>query len=197
MKIALRKTAEAEKQIAEDCARLGRGLEAEEAKVFSFLLASNEEDLRVIAEQMGPPDFATDDRVRGLQEDVAARFAKLRDALKDEIRRRGQPNDRETNQGPQQNRLVPDLAELKMLKILEEEFLERTQAFGRRLEILETEDDPFARGELDRLAHRHNRITELFQEFMTRLGHRPEATEDADGKGDEGHPPDGPPRRTP
>lgn len=195
MKVGLRKTAEAEKQVAEDCARVGKALAEEEAKVFAFLLGSNEEDLRGIAESLGAPEFATDERVQGLQEDVADRFTKLREALKDEIRRRERPPEQGTNEGSRRNRLVPDLAELKMLKQLEEEALDRTQAFGRRLEFLEGEEDAFTRGELTRLAHRHNRITELFQEFMLRLGHKPGEPEDADAKGEEGSPPVGPPRR--
>ncbi len=198
MKVGLRKTAETEKQVAEDCARVGKALAEEEAKVFAFLLGSNEEDLRAIAESLGAPEFATDERVQGLQEDVADRFARLREALKDEIRRRERPpgqGPQNTNEGSRPNRLVPDLAELKMLKQLEEEALGRTQAFGRRLEFLEGEEDSYTRQELTRLAHRHNRITELFQEFMLRLGHKPEEPEGADGKREEGSPPDGPPRR--
>ena len=190
MRIALRKSADSEKGIADDCARVGKALAEEQALVYAFLLGSNEEDLRRIAERMGPPDLATDEGVRGLQEDVADRFARLREALKDEIRRRDRRQDSSasqgTNQGGGNNRLVPDVAELRMLKNLEEDVLTRTEEFGRRLEILGEDPDPFALEELLRLAHRHNRITELFQEFMKRLGHstEPEAPESQPGEGE-------------
>jgi len=180
MRLALRRVSRDEESIAVDSARIAEAIEKEGTTVFAFLLRSNEEDLRRIVELLSSRDAPTDERVQGLQEDVAQRIEQLRQALRDEIRRRqqgqGQGGQNFSNPGSRRPPLVNDLAELRMLKMLEEAILARTEGFAERLDLFE-EVDPFATEELLRLGHRHHRITELFEEFMRRLGHDPDAPE--------------------
>jgi hypothetical protein len=178
----LRGIAQQEKELADKAKFLREALEQEGSQVFSFVLRANQEDLEQVNTLMGGAEQDTGDYVQGLQKDVEKRTAELLAALKKEMNRRqdeGQNQDQQQN--PQQNqnsnegankpKLVPDIAELKMLKLLEEDILDRTQQFRTLYPNLEFgELTEYQRNRLDRLAHRHNQITEIFSRFMKLLG---------------------------
>jgi hypothetical protein len=68
---------------------------------------------------------------------------------------------------------VPDAAELRLLKKLEQDVLERLaqlQELHPELEDPDAELDPLLLEELTRLAYQHRRVGELFEYFRRRLG---------------------------
>ena len=104
-------------------------------------MRSTEEDLNRVSELMHNDPYRTDEFVRIIQDDVAKRVTRLKEALRNEAkRRRDNPDQQQQNQQNQQNQdgdpqkdhLVPDMAELKMLKLLEDDLADRT---ARLLEL--------------------------------------------------------------
>ena len=171
LKLKIQKVAKDEEGVGADCARVAEALEKEEIRVYAYLLRSCEEDLMRVAELMGRDgEYRSDELVQGLQQDVSERFDGLLKALQDEIQNRSKrPEPRGRNNPNHKEKLVPDVAELRMLKRMEDDLAARTQ---RLLEWEQrgTGEDPILRREVERLAARHNRITELFSEFKKRLG---------------------------
>ena len=157
-----------EQGIATDCNRVATGLDQEGAQVFSFLLRANEEDLQRIAELLGPDgEYKTGELTQSLQQDVAERFGDLQQALKEEMRRRQQDQQNQSQNQNQQRQLVPDVAELKMLKKLEQYLEERTKTLIQ-LNEKGLAEGPMLQREIDRIANRHSRITDLFLQFKKR-----------------------------
>jgi hypothetical protein len=67
--------------------------------------------------------------------------------------------------------LVPDVAELKVLRKIEEGILQRMDELLVLHPELESEQvDSILLRDLGRLAYRHQRMTELFQDLRRRLG---------------------------
>jgi hypothetical protein len=166
-----------ERALSERAASIAVALEKEETMVFADSMRTTEEDLTRVGELMGEDPYRTDDFVRVIQDDVAKRIARLKEALRNEAkRRRDNPEGQQPNRQDQQNQggepgkqhLVPDIAELKMLKLLEDDLAERTL---RLLEMAKNSEgfDSLLRSELNRLASRHNRVTELFLGFKEHL----------------------------
>jgi phosphoglycerate-specific signal transduction histidine kinase len=107
----------------------------------------------------------------------------LQDSLKNEIDRRqeeaekkqqeqeGQDGDSPSGSPPEP--LVPDVAELRLLKRMEEEVLKRIrQMIELHPELRDSnrDHDPLVLEDLGRLAYQHQRIVELFKGFRERLG---------------------------
>lgn len=162
-----------ERALAERAATIAEALEKEETRVFADSMRACEEDLTRVGELMGEDPYRTDSFVRVIQDDVAKRVSRLKDALRNEAkRRRDNPQERndqnQGNGGQGKPPLVPGIAELKMLKLLEDDLAERTL---RLLEMAKHSEgfDSLLRSELNRLASRHSRLTELFVGFKTQL----------------------------
>jgi hypothetical protein len=101
-------------------------------------------------------------------------LAWLYQALQFEKERRRQESEGSPSSGQQRgkNRLVPDAAELKLLRQLEVEHLDALEKFkSAHPEIPEgAEADPMLLEDLGRLANRHQRTSDLFEKFRRRLG---------------------------
>ncbi|MBL8767744.1 MAG: hypothetical protein JNL94_10285, partial [Planctomycetes bacterium] len=145
------------------------------AKVFTFLLERNSEDLTQIDERLSVRPFATDADTQALQEDVVSRYEQLLGVLKEELDRRRQSKTEEEkpeeqqNQQPQQGKkpLIPELAELLMVKRMEEDALRRIDAFLKNHPEIGTEGlDDITRDRLIRMGHQHAKITELFNNLV-------------------------------
>jgi hypothetical protein len=140
-----------------------------------------ETDLVRIVRDLGETGgYQSGPRVQALQQDVENALLWLQQALDEEMERREeeQQQEQDQQQQDQQNQeqeesLVPDAAELRLLRKLEEDLLgrvERLQALHPELEDPDAELDPLLLEELTRMAYQHQRIGELFQHFRKRLG---------------------------
>src|SRR5690606_8044468 len=101
--------------------------------VFSHVLRANQEDLEEVARRLAGTEPDANDFTVLLQEEVEGRTRELLEALRREQQRRQQEQQQQQQQ-QQQNRnqqgqqpLVPIVAELKMLKQMEQDMMERTQ----------------------------------------------------------------------
>ncbi len=178
---ALRRLASKEKDLAGTCSFLRKTLEKEGSLVFSRVLLEAEQDLGEIARLLTSRPPVTGVLVQGIQEDVARNLTQLLAALKREIARRKQaPPMRSSNRGPGKKKLVPDVAELKMLKSLQEDLMQRTR------NLLEEAGVPggeaLIQAELERLANRQNDLNQVFKQFLRKLGIKPSSPGTAPGK---------------
>lgn len=176
-RLRLRKIAKAEDALGARAAKIAQAILAEESVVFAEVLTQAERDLTRIGRDMGEVgEYQSGERVQALQQDVEQSLAWLHAALQNEKERRkkeqqkgDQQNDKKNR--PDENRLVPDVAELKLLRRLEVEILddiERTKILYPEI-ASGGEIDPLVLEDLGRLANRHQRTSDLFQRFRERL----------------------------
>ena len=181
VRLGLRRVAREEAALAERTGSLEQALEEEGSVVFAEGFRSVRSDLERIAESMDETgDYQSGERVQALQRDVEDELRVLLEALEQEQQRRERERSeqQQDQQGDQQqppdgqNRLVPDQAELKLLKRMELDL----QASLSELELLYPEltdggeVDPLVFEDIRRLAAKHDRLTKLFGAFRERLG---------------------------
>ena len=118
----------------------------------------------------------TGERVQTLLEDSIETTQWALDALKAEQRRRENEQQQQQQQQEQQNQsgqepLVPDVAELKLLRQMEVDTLGALDRLMLLYPDLERANlEPEVLEDVLRLAERHERTTKLFQQFRQRLG---------------------------
>jgi hypothetical protein len=145
--------------------------------VFTEVMAGVETDLTRLGRDMGQAGgYRSGPAVRAMQEDVETSLVWLAEALDDEIERRQEEQEQQDSSGgqdPKEKPLVPDTAELRLLRQLEEEVLARlSQQLQLHPELADPEADldPLLLEELTRLAYLHNRVAELFSAFREKIG---------------------------
>jgi len=179
-RLRLRKVSKAEEGLATRAREVELAIRAEESLVFAEVLDEAARDLSRLARDLGEEGgYQSGERVRALQEDVEEGLDWLHQALQMEKERRRQEDSNPGQSGGQQqgrNRLVPDAAELKLLRQLEVENLDALEKFkAAHPELLAgsqegVEADPRVLEDLGRLANRHQRMSDLFGKFRKRLG---------------------------
>lgn len=194
MRRKLNGLADRERELVAKATFLRTSLEEEGTLVFTHALKANEEDLEDIAGRLGGREPDPGSFTALLQECVEERTMHLLDALKREQQRRQEEQQQQQQQqqqgGENQNqqarpRLVPVVAELKMLKQMEQEMLERTQ----RLEQLLTAAGADAITEtetalIERLGHRHSQITQIFLKMKAMIEEALAGPQNADADGE-------------
>jgi hypothetical protein len=166
--------------LATRAGEIADAIEAERSVVFAEVLREVQQDLVRISRDLGEVgDYQTGTRVQALQEDVEEAATWVLDALRREQQRKQQEQQQQQQQGqqPQQEpptpRLVPDTAELKLLQRLEVDLLDRLNQMRLLYPELgdpNLEPDPYVLEDILRIAERHERTSELFQQFRRRLG---------------------------
>ena len=179
-RLRARRLGQDESAIAARCDELATAIEEEQALVFAELLRAAEQDLQRVAIELGDEgDYATGLSTQALQDQVARTFEWLLEALTREEQRRREERQQEQQQGggqgggPQgENRLVPDEAELKLLRRMELDVVEQVELLlGLHGAELSGDDvDPLLLREVQRLADRHEQVTILFGKLRERLG---------------------------
>ncbi len=176
-RLRLRKIAQSESTLASRTQEIHKAIEAEESLVFAEILDQVQRDLDKISRDMGETGgWQSGERIQSLQDDVEENLKWLAEALDNEKeRRRQQQQQQDQQQGqnrPAEERLVPDAAELKMLRRLEVETLRSLEELRTLHPELENGAtiEPLVLEDLARLAYRHQRTAELFQKFRKRLG---------------------------
>lgn len=197
-KLRLRRIATDQEALGERAAELADAIGKEGTVVFAELLSEIRQDFERIAERMGQVGgYLSGERVQSLQQDVAENLAWLAQALDDEQRRRAEEEQQGQGQGQQdqqqntKNQLVPDVAELKLLRRMEVETLDRLRELASLYpELVEgTADDPLLLEDVGRLAERHERTSVLFGRFRERLGvPDPELNDTSDEESEDGGP---------
>jgi hypothetical protein len=178
-KLRLRKISRGEDALAKRSSEIRQAISAEGSLVFAELIERIEHDLGLVARSLGPEgNYQSGDRVQALQADVSHYLGWLQKALEEEQDRREEEQNQAQSPGseaPQpegDNKLVPDVAELKLLSRMEVDVLDSIEELLVLYPELKDgkEIDPLLLEEIQRLAHRHERSTELFQQFREQLG---------------------------
>ena len=182
-RITLRAIAREEEAVAARATKVADALEAEGVLVFHEIVRTVEGDLVRIVRDLGETGgYQSGARVQAMQQDVENALSWLQEALEEEMQRREEEQQEQEQEDQQQQdqqqqdqeeALVPDAAELRLLRKLEEDLLgrvQRLQDLHPELEDPEAELDPLLLEELTRMAYQHQRIGELFQQFRQRLG---------------------------
>lgn len=172
-RLRLRKISRKEKALADRTTEIGKALTEEGSIVFAELLDRVDHDLRRVASDMSETGgYRSGERVQALQADVITSLDWLEEALEEEKQRREDQQKQEDQPPPGENRLVPDVAELKLLGRMERDVLDAIDELLIIYPELEEAEgiDPLLLEEIGRLAHRHQRTSELFKVFRERLG---------------------------
>jgi hypothetical protein len=152
---------------------IGEAITEEGSLVFAELTGRIDHDLRRVAREMGESGgYRSGDRVQALQSDVTDSLEWLGEALLEEKKRREEQEQQDGPPAPKgENRLVPDVAELKLLGRMEREVLDNIdELLVLYPELEKAEDiDPLLLEEIGTLAVRHRRTTALFKVFRERL----------------------------
>ena len=165
--------------------------------VYQSVLNANLEDLREIARRLAgrAPDVGSFTTL--LQDDVERRSVQLLEALDREQKRREEQRQQEQEQEQQQQeqpqnkfnqqreKLVSLIAELEMLKQLGTDTRDATDNLKTLVEVRGDENISEAEVALiQRLAHRHNEITKLFQQIKAGVEEALGAMQGGEGEGD-------------
>jgi len=175
----IRALAQRELDVRVKAVEIKEKLEEDDATVFSWVLDRNMQDLDEVADCLNRQK--TDPLVQNIQQDISDRFGELIETLKLEMKRRSEAMEESSEsssdqQSPQKNPLIPPVAELLMIKRLEENALRRLNEFVRlNPDLLEAGAEPMAIQMLERLGYRHANITELFTRMVERAGGNPTA----------------------
>ncbi|MDP6385748.1 MAG: hypothetical protein QGI93_06085, partial [Planctomycetota bacterium] len=175
-RVRLRNTSREFEAIAQRASQVRGAIAKEGVAVFAEIVRNVEADLVRIARDMGEGGgYQSGERIQALQEDVHRNLIWLKDALEKELGDRQQEQEPPPpgGSGPQPPPpLVPDVAELKLLRMMEVEVIAKLkQQLQLHPELAgPTEDlDPLLLEDISRLAYQHNRISELFTLFRERL----------------------------
>jgi alpha-ketoglutarate-dependent taurine dioxygenase len=157
---------------------IATAIEAESAAVFAHVLREVRQDLERVSSDIDEVGgHQTGERPQALLEDAIEATERVLEALKSEQQRRQQEQQQQQQQqqqeGQQQSKqaLVPDVAELRLLRLMEVDTLDALRRFETLYPDLKPEDaGPEVLEDLLRLAERHERTTRLFARFRARLG---------------------------
>ncbi len=169
---------EEEQELAGKLAFLVKALTEEGNLVYQAVLTANCEDLKEVARRLGGrnPDVGTFTTL--LQEDVVRRTEEMLKALERERQRRDEERKKKQEEqqqqkdpgknrfDPQRQKLVSLIAELELLKQLGVDTRRATDNLRTLVEA--RGDEVISDAEvamIERLAHRHNEITKLFQQI--------------------------------
>jgi hypothetical protein len=179
LRLRLREVARQEAALSERAEEAARAIREEESLVFAEILSEVARDLARVGRDLGDGGgYQSGERVQALQRDVERSLGWLLEALRQEQQRRSESPPRPSSSSGV-NRLVPDAAELKLLRRMEVELLggiEEMQilhpelAAGGGVGEGGAEIDPLVLEDVARLAYRHQRISDLFEQFRSRLG---------------------------
>ena len=186
----LRDLAEVERGLQGDAEQMEKSLKV--AEVFSLVLRRTARSLKLAADRLA--DKQLDAAVLALERDAVKKIESLLLVLKpDEPQEKsgqaGQPTPSEQDpddpakpqQSPPPGESLPQIAQLKLLKALQEEFLERTQLLDA-LRDKEGNLPPEAAKELEELALEQAELSDLTRDLVVKLLQSQPDPDDADKK---------------
>lgn len=173
-----------EGELADRASFLSENLAKEETLVFTYVLDSVSTDLNQLKSSMSKRRPVLGDEITDLQTEALEQMKWLLQALKQQIKQKKEDRKQDqqqeqkpdeekpenTNQGQNKKRLVPDKAELMLLRRLEMDVRQQIQAFLELEKELGSEFESMNKRRLNRMAHKHSKISDLFKEFVESRG---------------------------
>jgi hypothetical protein len=178
VKLRLRGIAREETGLAGRAREMSAAIEQEGSLVHAQALTNMANDLERVAELLSEQgEYQTGERTQALQRDVERSLQWMLDSLQAERKRReqqqGQQGEQQQQQQGEQEPLVPDSAELKLLRRMEvdvQESVDQLLALHPDLGGKVEDIDPEVLRDITRLAARHQSVTRLFRSMRERLG---------------------------
>ncbi|MGE3172768.1 MAG: hypothetical protein AB7O97_09080 [Planctomycetota bacterium] len=169
----LNQFAEEEQELAARLQTLTGALQEEGNLVYRTVLLANHDDLIEVATRLSGRNPDPSSYTTMLQRDVERRTEDLLEALAREQKRREEERQQQQQQqqgenrfNPQRQKLVSLIAELEMLKQLEQDTRRATEDLQTLLELRSGDGVTGAEAALvERLLHRHAEVTKLFQQI--------------------------------
>lgn len=157
-------------KVATESEDLMKKMQEEDSTVFSWVLQTAIDDMSLVKDLL-KKDVQTDEYTQGLERDIERKMQELLDALKKEMA------NRKKKKGPQGaggggggGRLVPPIAELKMLRQMQLSLKKKTEDFDRQLKKDKTDEfDDVQRTIVKRLAHEQGTLSDLTRKFAEAL----------------------------
>ena len=163
-------------------------LEEDSSPVFPWILQKNTEDLQRVVEELDARYPETGDFTQFLLADVVDRYDQLLNALDEQLRQQEEePQQPEGEQqdpgqqdpGEQEKKLIPTMAELMLLKKLQEGMIEDINLFkADSIEELDDGAKAVRLRMLERLGHQQRDLYELFDKLLEAQGADVEALEE-------------------
>jgi hypothetical protein len=186
-RISGRKLAEDQDALAGSLDPVVKAIVEEESAVFGPILHGVKDDMSAASEKMRK--LEPDEHCQGIERDILARIAELKQAFKDERERRrkqkpqaGQPGEPQNNGKP---KIIDSVAELQALKLMQESVTRAIAEFEK--EQLPKDAKELTRTQrlrLERLAHQQGAIRTMWRDFARSMGF-PEEEFDKPASGDE------------
>lgn len=169
-RIKVQKLGDEQGKLAQESENLLKKMEEEDSTVFSWVMQTAIDDMNLVKDLLRK-DVQTDEYTQGLERDIERKLQELLDALRKEMA------NRKKKRGPQSGgggggggRLVPPIAELKMLRQMQLNLKKKTEDFGRQLKKEgKAEFDEVQRTIVKRLAHEQGTLSDLTRKFAEAL----------------------------
>ena len=172
-RLRLRNISREEEAIAQRAGTVVEAILEEGARVFAEVLENAQTDLSEVSRRLGEGGgYRSGEGVQALQGEIEDALVLLLESLKNELERRQSESMPAGTPPPDGSPpLVPDVAELKVLRTLEVGILRSIEELtALHPELSGEEVDRMLLRDLGRLSYRHQRVTELFQDLRRRLG---------------------------
>ncbi len=191
----LRDLAETERALQSEAERMEKSLTV--AEVFSLVLRRTSRSLKLAADRLG--EKQTDASTQALERDAVKKIKNLLAVLKQDEKpdpakaeqppmppgQKPEDEKPKAEQAGPPGESLPQIAQLKMIKLLQEEYLERTQLLNE-LRDKDGKLSSDAAAELDQLALEQDELAELTRNMVVKiLQSRPDKDDDAKPKADD------------
>lgn len=167
-RIILNKLAKNQGDLATETTEVNQKLLEEHSAVFSWVLKNIVEDMNLVKDLLDV-EQRTDECTQGVQEDIIRKLKELLEALKKEKVRRKKGGGG-GGSGRRKPRLLPNIAELKMLRTIQASLKRKTEHFNQtNVKMGIKEFGPIQQMMLQRLSSQQLHLSDLTKKFAEKL----------------------------
>jgi len=173
----LKKITQMQLELAKEVEKVNDKLIEEQSAVFFWILKTVMDEM-ILVKDLLDDESRTDIYTQQIQEDIIRKLKELLDALKKEKSRNKSGGQPPPGGGQQKPKLLPDIAELKMLRTMQENLMRKTEDFKKE-NIKENlqEFDAVQQKILQRLSAEQMHLADLISSFTKRLQNKEDKME--------------------
>ena len=170
--IAIRRIGSRQKKLMSEIDKIMQKLEKEDSQVFNWILRRIRVNMDETIKNLRRRDMGI--LTQSLQKEAIDRMSKLLVALKEEQDRRKKQNQQQQQQQQQEDqmqqrpRILPTIAELKMIKDIQIEIKDKTQRLFNNIKDKKVMDS-LTRKRLERLGYEEGDLAEMTKRFIESL----------------------------